>query len=49
MGVVVNWLKNNNSRTSMKRFVDIATALLLLVTFIPFVAFLLIVTLLYLW
>ena len=33
MDDVVNWLKNNNSRTSMKRFVDIATALLLLVTF----------------
>ena len=49
MGVVVNWLKNNNSRTSMKRFVDIVTALLLLVTFIPFVAFILILTLLYLW
>ena len=49
MDIVVNWLKNNNSRTSMKRFVDIATALLLLVTFSPSAAFLLILTLLFLW
>ena len=49
MDVVVNWLKNNNSHTNMKRFVDIATALLLLVTFSPSAAFLLILTLLFLW
>ena len=49
MEVVVNCLKNNKIMYKHEPFVDIATALLLLLTFSPSVRFLLILTFLILW